>query len=124
LPPPRVYRRGISDAAADLHRGCAIAHQGFWSDIPWLPFTVLGDHGPDHRWLWRVALLPFAWLDDAQALMRRAAFNGAVTLAVVAVVMRWLGVPAAPLFAVLAVTAGALMPMRLLMLRTQNAGLV
>lgn len=84
---------------------------------------MLGDHGLDHHWLWHVALLPFAWLDDAQALMWGAAFNGAVTLAVVAVVMRRLGVPAAPLFAVRAVTAGALMPMRLLMLRTQNAGL-
>src|SRR5687768_18221795 len=26
-----------------------IGHHGLWSDIPWLPFTVLGERGPDHR---------------------------------------------------------------------------
>ena len=101
-----------------------IAHQGLWADIPWLPFTVLGEKGPDHHWLWHVALLPFAWLADADALAWGAAFNAAATLAVIALVMRLLGVPAAPLFALLAVSADALMPMRLLMLRTQNVAVI
>ncbi len=101
-----------------------IAHEGLWSDIPWLPFTVLGERGPDHHWLWHVALLPLAWLPDQQALLWGAAVNGALAVAAIALVMRLLGVPAAPLFAVLAVTAGTLMPMRLMMLRTQNAAVV
>lgn len=101
-----------------------IAHQGLWSDIPWLPFTVLGEHGPDHHWLWHVLLLPFAWLPDAQALPWAAAFNGAATVAVIAFVVRSLGVPAAPVFVVLAVAAGTFMPMRLLMLRTQNIAVI
>jgi len=102
-----------------------IAHHGLWSDIPWLPFTVLGGRGPDHHWLWHLALLPFAWLDDpAQALLWAAACNGAATVAVVALVMRLLGVPAAPLFALLAVSAAMLMPYRLLMLRAQNVAVI
>lgn len=101
-----------------------IAHQGLWTDIPWLPFTVLGEKGPDHHWLWHVALLPLAWLGDAAALSWGAAFNGAATVGVIALVMRLLGVPAAPLFALLAVTADVIMPMRLLMLRTQNVAVI
>jgi hypothetical protein len=102
-----------------------IAHHGLWTDIPWLPFTVLGERGPDHHWLWHLALLPFAWLDDpVQALRWAAAFNGAATVATIALVMRLLGVPAAPLFALLAVSASLLMPYRLLMLRTQNAAVI
>ena len=102
-----------------------IAHHGLWSDIPWLPFTVLGERGPDHHWLWHLALLPFAAIDDpGHALRWAAACNGAATVAVIALVMRLLGVPAAPLFAVLAVSAGVLMPYRLLMLRAQNVAVI
>lgn len=102
-----------------------IAHHGLWTDIPWLPFTVLGERGPDHHWLWHLALLPFAWLDDpGQALRWAAACNGAATAAAIALIMRLLGVPAAPLFALLAVSASILMPYRLLMLRTQNAAVI
>jgi hypothetical protein len=102
-----------------------IAHHGLWSDIPWLPFTVLGERGPDHHWLWHVALLPFAWLGEPeQALRWAAACNGAAVVAVISLVMRLLGVPAAPLFALLAVSASVLMPYRLLMLRAQNAAVI
>jgi hypothetical protein len=102
-----------------------IAHHGLWTDIPWLPFTVLGERGPDHHWLWHLALLPFAWLEEpVQALRWAAACNGAATVAAIALVMRLLGVPAAPLFALLAVSASLLMPYRLLMLRTQNAAVI
>ena len=102
-----------------------MAHVGFWTDIPWLPFTVLGEHGPDHHWLWHVMLLPFAWISDPeQALAWANAFNAALALAVITLVMRQLGVPAAPLFALLAVSAGMLLPYRLLMLRAQNVALI
>ena len=102
-----------------------IAHHGLWTDIPWLPFTVLGERGPDHHWLWHLALLPFAWFGEpAEVLLWANAFNAAATVAAVSVVMRLLGVPAAPLFALLAVSAATLMPYRLLMLRTQNAAVV
>ena len=31
--------------------GQEILERGPWVDIRWLPFTVLGEHGPDHHWL-------------------------------------------------------------------------
>ena len=72
-----------------------------------------------------MALLPFVAIDDpTQAWRWAAACNGAATVAVVALVMRLLGVPAAPLFALLAVSAAAVMPYRLLMLRAQNVAVI
>src|SRR5204863_4141191 len=102
-----------------------IAAHGLWTDIPWLPFTVLGERGPDHQWLWHLALLPFTWISDpAQALVWAAAFNGAATTAVAAFVLRLLGVPAAPVFAVLALSAGVAVPTRFMMLRAQNVAVI
>ena len=118
---------GVPDFDGHYHLRVAywIAHHGLWSDIPWLPFTVLGDRGPDHHWLWHLMLVPFTWIaSPEQALLWAGAFNGAITVAVIALVMRMLGVPAAPLFALLAVTASISMPYRLAMLRTQNIAVV
>lgn len=102
-----------------------IAHEGLWADLRWLPFTVLGERGPDHQWLWHVALLPFTWIaDPGEALAWAAAANAAAAAAVIAFVMRLLGVPAAPLVALLAFTAGEAMPYRMMMLRAQNVALI
>jgi hypothetical protein len=113
----------------DGHYHLMVAHwitdRGLWSDIPWLPFTVLGERGPDHQWLWHLALVPFtAIADPAQALAWAAAVNGAATAAAAAFVMRLLGVPAAPVFAVLAMTAGVSVPARFMMLRAQNIAVI
>jgi hypothetical protein len=92
-----------------------------WTDIVWLPFTVYGERGPDTQWLWHLMLMPFVFIDDpAQALDWANACNAALTVAVLGFVMRHLGVPLAPLFALLAVTAGETITARLLMLRGQN----
>jgi hypothetical protein len=118
---------GFADFDGHYHLKVAqwIAHRGFWADIPWLPFTVLGERGPDHHWLWHLMLVPFTAIDDpGQALVWAAAVNGAAPAAVIAYVLRMLGVPAAPLFALLAVSAGAAMPFRLMMLRAQSIALV
>jgi len=102
-----------------------ITHSGFWTDIPWLPFTALGERGPDHQWLWHVMLLPATLLSDpGEALAWAAACNGAATAGVIAFVMRMLGVPAAPIFALLAISAGFSMPYRLMMLRAQNIAII
>jgi len=101
------------------------ARREFWLDIPWLPYTVLGERGPDQHWLWHLLLVPFAYFADAnQGLIWAAACNGAATAAILAFVMRMLGIPAAPVFAVLAITAAAVMPYRLMMLRAQNIAII
>jgi hypothetical protein len=118
---------GFADYDGHFHLMVAhwIAAQGLWTDFPWLPFTVLGARGPDHQWLWHLTLLPFTAISDpAQALAWAAAFNGAATAAATAFVMRLLGVPAAPVFAVLAMTAGISVPERFMMLRAQNIALI
>ncbi len=102
-----------------------IAHRGLWTDIPWLPFTILGERGPDHQWLWHLMLVPFVFIDDpAQALAWATAFNGAASVAVLGFVMRLFAVPAAPLFAVLAIAAGETITYRLMMLRGQNFAII
>jgi hypothetical protein len=119
--------QGFADYDGHFHLMVAhwIADQGLWTDLPWLPFTVLGERGPDHQWLWHLALVPFTWIaDPAEALAWAAAANGAATAAVAAFVMRLLGVPAAPVFAVLALTAGIAVPERFMMLRAQNAAVI
>jgi hypothetical protein len=118
---------GFLDYDGHFHLRMAqwIAHLGGWADIPWLPYTVLGERGPDHEWLWHVTLVPYTWLSDAnEGLAWGAAINGALVPATLSFVMRMLGIPAAPLFALLAVTAGTLMPYRLMMLRAQNAAII
>ena len=102
-----------------------VAQRAFWLDIPWLPFTVLGERGPDQHWLWHLLLVPFGYFADPdQGLIWAAACNGAATAAILAFVMRMLGIPAAPVFAVLAITTAAVMPYRLMMLRAQNIAII
>jgi len=102
-----------------------VAQRAFWLDIPWLPFTVLGERGPDQHWLWHLLLVPFGYFSDQdQGLIWAAACNGAATAAILAFVMRMLGIPAAPVFAVLAITTAAVMPYRLMMLRAQNIAII
>ena len=102
----------------------ALAH-GLWTDLPWLPFTVYGEKGPDTQWLWHLMLAPFVFIDDpAQALAWANASNAALTLAVLGFVMRLLGVPFAPLFALLAMTAGTTILPRMMMLRGQNIAVI
>jgi asparagine N-glycosylation enzyme membrane subunit Stt3 len=102
-----------------------IAHFGWWTDLPWLPFTVLGERGPDHQWLWHLTLVPYTWFGSSEEVLAWAtAVNGALVPAALAFVARMLRVPAAPVFVILAVTAGTLMPFRLLMLRSQNIAII
>lgn len=118
---------GFTDFDGHFHFRVAqwIAHFGFWADLPWLPFTVLGERGPDHQWLWHLSLVPFTWLSDQNAALAWAtAANAALVPAVLAFAMRMLRVPAAPVFVLLAVCAGTYMPGRLLMLRSQNIAIV
>jgi hypothetical protein len=118
---------GFLDFDGHFHLRVAewIAHFGFWTDLPWLPYTVLGERGPDHQWLWHLTLIPYTWLNDQDAALAwGTAANAALVPAVLAFVMRILRVPAAPLFVLLAVSAGEYMPYRLLMLRAENIAII
>jgi hypothetical protein len=102
-----------------------IAREGLFVDIRWLPLTVLGEHGPDHHWLWHVLLVPFTWFGDLYDGLR---WGLVVTAAAVPAVLTGfalaLRIPLAPLFALAACTSALIMPGRLLMLRAQNLALL
>jgi hypothetical protein len=118
---------GFVDFDGHFHLRVAqwIAHFGLWTDIPWLPYTVLGERGPDHQWLWHLTLVPYTWIsDEGAALAWATAGNAAMVPAVLAFTMRMLRIPAAPVFVLLAVCASTYMPGRLLMLRAQNIAIV
>jgi hypothetical protein len=105
--------------------GEEILERGPWVDIRWLPFTVLGERGPDHHWLWHLLLAPFALLGHSLTAVKAAVvFTGALVPAALTLGCRWQGIPYAPLFASLAVTTSAVLPERYLMLRAQGMALV
>lgn len=102
-----------------------IRSQGLWADIPWLPFTVLGEAGTDHHWLFHLLIVPFTWLDDRiLGLQLSVVLLAVLALAVVHHLFRRLAIPHPFLFAALAMSASLDLPGRFLMLRAQTLALV
>ena len=102
-----------------------ILDRGPWVDISWLPFTVLGERGTDHQWLFHLMISPLTLLgSDFEALAWAAAITGALVPAALLLILARAGVPWPMLFALAAVFASELLPARLLMLRAQNLALV
>lgn len=102
-----------------------IADRGPWVDIHWLPFTVLGERGPDHHWLFHLLISPFTLLGHSLGAVKGAAvFCGALIPTTLVAVGRLRGIRHAPLFALLAITASAALPGRYLMLRANGLALV
>jgi hypothetical protein len=122
-----ILRGTVTEADTYYHFKVAslILHNGPWVDISWLPFTVLGEHGTDHHWLWHVVLAPFALIEDPwQAITIAAAATCAAVTAVVLLVCRGLAIPYAPLVAILVTFAGPSLPERLTRLRSENVAYV
>lgn len=102
-----------------------IVARGPWVDISWLPFTVLGDRGPDHHWLFHLLIAPFTLLGHSLTAVKWAAvFCAALIPTTVSVAGRLHGIRYAPLFALLAITTSAVLPGRYLMLRANGLALV
>lgn len=102
-----------------------MAETGPVVDVSWLPLTVLGEHGPDHHWLWHLLLTPFAAIDDPFAGLKWAAVVSAsvVPLGLYGAA-RWARIPGAAGVALLAVVSAQIVPGRLVMLRAQNLAIV
>jgi hypothetical protein len=118
-----IQRSGLTEPDTLFHFKLAqmILQDGPWVDIPWLPFSVLGERGPDHQWLWHVALAPFALIADP---VHAIAVAAAVTCAAVAVavhfVARRFDTPLPLVTALLSVSLYASLPERLTRLRSEN----
>jgi len=121
------HRNGIAGVDGFYHFQIAslLIEYGPFVDIEWLPLTILGTNGTDHHWLLHVLIAPFTLIEDRWlGLLTATAFYAALVPAVLSVVGRKLGIPYAPLIALLAVVASNVMPFRLFMLRSQNIALV
>ncbi|CAK0772613.1 conserved membrane hypothetical protein [Gammaproteobacteria bacterium] len=92
-----------------------------WIDISWLPYTILGAHGPDHQWLFHVLLAPFTWIPDNYLAIRIAIiFTGALVPIILFLILEKCKVPFPSLFALLSIFGGIGIPLRFEMLRAQN----
>jgi hypothetical protein len=96
-----------------------------WVDIHWLPYTVLGQNGPDHHWLYHVLIAPFTWIgDDILGLKLVIIATASLIAPVLYGLLRGWRVPGAWLFALLALFGGLLVPWRFEMLRTQGVAVM
>jgi hypothetical protein len=102
-----------------------ILHHGPWVDITWLPYTVLGERGPDHHWLFHLLVAPLTALGhDQRSLMLAAALVGAAMPVAVWPILKRAGVPFALGFALAMMFASDSLPLRFLGLRTQSLAIV
>lgn len=95
-----------------------------WFNIPWLPYTVLGEQGPDHQWFWHLLISPFTWLEDRVLGLKLAIafYFAAVPTAIYVFCVRQ-KIPWPLIWALLGVTA-ALVAQRYALLRTQNLAII
>jgi hypothetical protein len=113
------------DALFHYRIASLILTQGPWVDISWLPFTVLGDHGTDHQWLFHALLAPLTLMGDSvRAVNAAAAIAGAAMAAVMVPFLRRAHVPWAPLVAVVMMFAADVLPGRYICLRAQDIAVV
>ncbi|HEX7025929.1 MAG TPA: hypothetical protein VF268_01670, partial [Gammaproteobacteria bacterium] len=97
-----------------------------WYSIHWLPFTILGNEGPDHHWFWHILIAPLTQLssDSFTGFKIASALSGALVPAAFSLVSRLLGIPFAPLIALLAAFSDHILPGRYLMLKAQNLAII
>jgi hypothetical protein len=96
-----------------------------WVDISWLPFTVLGEHGPDHHMLFHALVAPLTALGhDQRGLEIASAVIGAAVPAAMLPLLRRAGVPFALFFALATMFASEAAPFRYIGLRAQTLALV
>lgn len=97
-----------------------------WVDISALPFTVLGETGPDHHWLihWLQKPLTLALGSTPDGMTWATITWAALVPAAVAFILRLHAVPWAWALACVAAWGLYLLPDRLLMFRAQNAAII
>ncbi len=118
---------GLFDIDAQYHYKVArlIREHGPWVDISWLPYTVLGEHGPDHQWLFHLLIAPLTLLgDDLSAVGLASAIVAAAMPAALLLLYKRAAIPFPALFAVAAVLASSALPARYLALRAQDLAVI
>jgi len=103
-----------------------IRTHGLWFDIDSLPYTILGEHGVDHHWLWHLLIVPFTgfFANEFIGLKVTIALLGAIVPLAIFIFTKNFSVPAPWLVTALAMFAIADLPGRYLMLCAQNIAIV
>jgi hypothetical protein len=120
-------RGSVLDIDSQYHFKVArlILERGPWVDISWLPFTVLGERGPDHQWLFHLIIAPLTALgNDLRTLHIASAAMAAAMPALIYPFLKRAGVPYALLFVVALMFSGDLLPERFLALRAQDLAVI
>jgi hypothetical protein len=118
---------GFFDIDAQYHYKVArlIREHGPWVDISWLPYTILGEHGPDHQWLFHLLVAPLTLLgDDLRAVELASVIVAAAMPAALFLLFKRAGIAFPALFALAAVLASSATPARYLALRAQDLAVV
>jgi hypothetical protein len=97
-----------------------------WVDISALPFTALGEAGPDHHWLihWLQKPLTLAFGSSPGGMALASITWAALVPAILTFILRLHGAPWAWAMACVATWGLYLLPDRLLMFRAQNAAII
>ncbi|MCA9520439.1 MAG: hypothetical protein KC609_05685 [Myxococcales bacterium] len=93
------------------------------STLRWLPFTIGGELGVDHHWLFHVLLIPFTFGDLVLGLKWAMIIYGALAVTIFYWVLRQMRVPWPTIFTLLLVATGAPFILRLLMGRAGTIAL-
>jgi len=91
-----------------------------------LPFTVLGEQGPDHHWLihWLQKPLTLFFTNSEHGIAPATIAWAALVPAFLSAILRYYHVPYAPVVATIGVWGLYILPSRLLMFRAHNAAIV
>ena len=111
------------DAFFHVAESRSLVSEGLFAGVTSLPFTVLGEHGPDHHFLFHLLGLPFAFLPDFQAVRVTAVFFAVVATGGTIVWLRRQGVARPWLWALLLVAATEVYNFRMSLLRSQTLDL-
>jgi len=98
---------------------------GLWIDINALPYTILGDRGPDLHWLWHLLIAPLTFLfnDDFFGFKIAIPLTGAMVPCAIFIFAKKFRIPNPWLITILALFSIADLPGRYLMLCAQNISL-
>ena len=91
-----------------------------------LPFTLLGERGPDHHWLihWLQKPLTLLCASTEYGIASATIAWAALVPAFLSAILRFYRIPYAPLIATIGVWSLYILPSRFLMFRAQNAAIV
>jgi len=108
------------DAFFHVAESRSLITEGLFAGVTSLPFTVLGEHGTDHHFLFHLLGLPLAFLPDFTAVRSSAVLFAALATGGLVAWMRHMRVPRPWLWALLLLATSEVYNFRMSLLRSQT----